>query len=736
MHSSPLDIKFLDDQPQGTTDDRLLRVFQCIQDNEYTLQTFLSDACSSNDEKIKCRVKTFYSKGGAFNVLSLLMERIPEMEDHPKMYDIAVKVVKKAVDKDLNALGGVADFRRPASKVTHETIENTSLKWISTIVDLNASRFSKLLRGFLGTDGSQSSARLLPVISSMILYSRNYQSNYLQSIIGIYLFSTRCPSSVVTLLQRMGLSTSRWTVKESLRSLTRQAIGKIRQATKDEPFGLLYDNLNIANRKHDQRLTNKDSFENGTTATIIPGLNLGGIGNDSNSSLTIHDLVPDKDEVKHIHHVAECHLIGVLQRTYNSLSIDSRVRSVRKLAVAKTQTLPLPTMKIDQSTLEGNKRIIDTVMRDTIGLPEDYFEDHDIAILGDQMTNSRVTGLRHALEKDLTRYKRFEWAIPVIQLFHTQMMFAGLILRTHYGQENDPGSLGYNRVLLERKRISVDKLIFHDVDDFLRHSFDATVLRLWEVALGLEGGMNMETMLQTISADERRTLILSKSKDLVSICLDPDQQSCAADRNAALFMRDMIYYIELAAAIKNGDVGRIEMVLRWLTIMTQAGSTTNYAYELLKLQFRKKNWGKERNEMIARSWLVNTKGVEDGFIPADLYQEHCNKTIKEIYASKGSNANWEMLTDLVSINIETFRVVKSRLEKEFGMPDYDSKHQSVSATKDINSIVEVLREHDIFGRNGSTPDSHNGGKCTVDLIKDGLNNLITLKLLKFNNSKK
>ncbi|ORZ28544.1 hypothetical protein BCR41DRAFT_331178, partial [Lobosporangium transversale] len=54
-------------------------------------------------------------------------------------------------------------------------------------------------------------------------------------------------------------------------------------------------------------------------------------------------------------------------------------------------------------------------------------------------------------------------------------------------------------------------------------------------------------------------------------------------RNSALFLRDMLFYLELSSAIKAGDHGRIEEILKWITIMFQAGSTKNYANELLHL---------------------------------------------------------------------------------------------------------------------------------------------------------
>ncbi|KAF9579391.1 hypothetical protein BGW38_004360 [Lunasporangiospora selenospora] len=724
-----------------TDDDKLRKVLDCMKECDFTLKTFLETACNSSDYEISRRMGMFGSRGGPASVLASWTKRFPDLKSDLKFRNAIVDFVSQSVEPELSKLRRLSQFRCSASSVTTKTINKVSLDLLSTKISVYAPLFCQLLSTFVGKTVKERSKKLVSVIASMIMYNRSQRSNYLQLIIGIHLFSTGCPSSIVTLLQRMALSTSRWSVKESLKSLTQEAIDKMKQAAAESPFALLYDNINMASKKHDQRLDNKDVFENGATATFIPNVNLGGIGNDPSASarLTIRDLELDSEQdTEYMSQIFKYHLINGLKKTCGHPLIESIIPPVTPLRVVKTQTFPLPSMKIDQSTLEGNLDILNKIVLGVLNLPEDYFDSHDIVILGDQLTVVRVDGLKEALAKDVTRYKRLEWAVPIIQLFHTQMMFAHLILRTHYGNEAVPGSLGFNRVLLERKRISVDKLVFHDVDEFLKHSFKAMVLRMWEATLGLDDGMDMEKMLQDISQDDLNMFIHTKAQELISTYLDAkslNHQTNTTNYNAALFVRDMIFYIEFSAAIKVGDVGRIEQVLRWLTIITQAGSTSNYANELLKLQFGlQKHWSKERREAILQSWLINTKGTENGFIPADLYQEHCNKTIKEIYSSKGSNASWEMLATLVSTNIRTFDLVRSKIGEEFNIPKYDSRHQSVSATKDINAIIGVLRKQNVFSKS-ITPNTHDQITRTTDLISEGLKKLISGRLLTFNSSK-
>lgn len=142
-------------------------------------------------------------------------------------------------------------------------------------------------------------------------------------------------------------------------------------------------------------------------------------------------------------------------------------------------------MHIDQSTLEGNRDILDTVMEELLGNEkEEWFTVLTCMILtGDQLTLARIRGILRLQWDEEKVYYHLEWAVPVLQLFHLQMNFASFILKTHYGAVESPGSLSYFLAILGRKGISPDKSNFHALDEFLRQVFDVLVLLMWEVEL-------------------------------------------------------------------------------------------------------------------------------------------------------------------------------------------------------------------------------------------------------------
>ncbi|KAG0008657.1 hypothetical protein BGZ82_004528, partial [Podila clonocystis] len=226
-------------------------------------------------------------------------------------------------------------------------------------------------------------------------------------------------------------------------------------------------------------------------------------------------------------------------------------------------------------------------MANVLKLDEKWFQNQiRLVLAGDQLTLARIRSIMKLRWDEKEAYYRLEWAIPVLQLFHLQMVLASTILKAHYGTPDTPGSLGCLIHALGKNRINKDKADFHAMDDFLRHVFDAMVLIIWEIEFDHD---DLPTKFSTFTPNITPGLLMdikSKVDHILEKYLSTknhDDVGNQQSKNAALFIRDMLFYIELGSAIKAGDIGRIEEIIRWLTIFFQAGLTKNYANELLTL---------------------------------------------------------------------------------------------------------------------------------------------------------
>ncbi|GJJ69365.1 hypothetical protein EMPS_01711 [Entomortierella parvispora] len=619
----------------------------------------------------------------------------------------------------------------PATAVTGEALEQFRLENILREMEGHAPISLALLRGLINDkrlSPFEPEIPAVPVVASVVLRTWNRRANFLQGIFSLYFYSQGATKSLVSVLQRAGLSNSFDWIMEGLDHLTTAHLEKIQSILKDrkQPFMIVYDNINMAFRRYNQRTTNKDSFENGATATAILTSEMPAVEGvqDATRHIRASDLYPSKEQDSHLKETYRYHLIEALRRR-GTISLKNPIPEPvkNKLKVERTKAYPLPSMHIDQSTVEGNRDILDKIMKVLQLSPETFFDQTRLVVAGDQLTLARIRSVaRLRWDEDLAYY-RVEWAIPVLQLFHLQMVLASTILKTHWGTRTTPGSLSSFVAALEKKRISPDKSSFHDLDEFLRHVFDAIVLLIWEIKLKSEEELSSKSSGQmphsSMDVMDKVDGIIGQYLTATGLGGMANQQSV----NAALFIRDMLFYIELGSAIKAGDIGRILEMIRWLTLTFQAGGNRNYANELLRLHCGLfYSWKTEDRNTILSSMLVNTTGQPNRWIPTDLYQEHNNLLTKIRHAAKSSNLNWGILEKKIAPNVRTFQEIARTVEKMFKTPHCGTNHSAPSSVADIDIIKQRCIEAGFFTHDDISPDLV--VPAVRDLLAEGRNNIV------------
>lgn len=133
------------------------------------------------------------------------------------------------------------------------------------------------------------------MICSMLLIMCSQKANYLQMVMGLYLFSKGAPRQLMGVLCKAGMSVSHQTVLRGIQSLTTEAKAEAKNAATTKSWYLIHDNINMAFRKYDQRLDNQDSFESGTAATIVIQEEFNDLGYKPGPiDLQLSDLLPNK----------------------------------------------------------------------------------------------------------------------------------------------------------------------------------------------------------------------------------------------------------------------------------------------------------------------------------------------------------------------------------------------------------------------------------------------------------
>lgn len=513
-------------------------------------------------------------------------------------------------------------------------------------------------------------------------------------------------------MNAMGISVSYTTIYKALRGLSQDSMTEIQGLAVTNPIVVLLDNLNWMDNVHHQLLNNPSTFHSATTVTIVIGEDLGGDLCGPVDKPIFRHLLPDKSHTENFMQQAQFYLFDTLQRAhevYHQYAGTFSIPPVQALGSTPTLAFEIGLLDIDQSTVAGNMQVIEEV-RNILQLPEDMFAERKIAIAGDLLTVSKFQSLkqRRISEVNGSPFERMEWAIPVFQLFHLQMAVVRAIMRTHFGSHDTPGSLAYNISMLGRKRVGPEAKSYHDAKELLRNTFDAMVQRIWLVEMGQPNCSSglvdcLENERVTFGHDDTQLAkaLSCKAKTITGKYFRRESDLLgslsAADVNAALFIRDMVVYLELCAAIKNGDIGRLEAVLKTVTIMLQAGGSPHYAIELLRLHHGiRYTWTPLRKTAVLSSMLMNTKGRENSWLPSDLYQEHNNRMVKECIKRQGSNRSMDSLKNVTTPNIRTLDTIAENMDNDLGVPYNAGFHRTKSAENDIKSILDSLVENNIL----------------------------------------
>ncbi|KAF9313771.1 hypothetical protein BG003_004855 [Podila horticola] len=271
------------------------------------------------------------------------------------------------------------------------------------------------------------------------------------------------------------------------------------------------------------------------------------------------------------------------------------------------------------------------------------------------------------------------------------------------GQTIDQHDEEANQRVIEQQDEEADQGVLEqqgeEAEQGVLDNFLVIIYRLWQHRLKVVSGVVLKGMQADLdgmikdNADAICDTYLRNTEVLM-------EQFNNVDVNAAIFIRDMMVYMELNSSIKAGDVGRILNVMRMITIMFQGGNVPNYAKALMRfIAGARHKWHPKKTRAILSTMVVNTRGKENSFIPTDLYQEHNNFLTKAVHGAKAGNMVWGGPTDKSTANIRLFSIITSIFEEEIEMPYTSNHHSTVTAQTDIFKILSNLKSRNILSGN-------------------------------------
>ncbi|KAG0217743.1 hypothetical protein BGX33_009751 [Mortierella sp. NVP41] len=732
--------------------EQLKAVWAVLMEKKISLYDFLSASFTSPLELVKTRVGHFYAKGGAAKIVRLWGEELEGTDNDAGLLKEAIKLVGERVQTDLSNTIHNESLRHPANSISRKTIKKFSLDRLRQTYRQSAPSLTLLLEELIPRDKPAPGSvegwkpRDEPRLSWKVQDRLPSERARTPSELEMESMSLPYPQNGETIFTR-GLRTTLPPGPESSDSELESVL---------DPAEILLDSQLDPALSLEQQLEQDAEWENEldphpeadprcflvVVASILVfmksqqanclqmmiGVHLRGLSCPKRL-IKLLSMIGLKKIQRHqrsdkrngmesqttgtIVVGEDCHLKAHLFR----LTLMMSCSDLTTQPTSRTKAYELAIMDIDQSTIAGNKQVIEH-MRAALDKSKGSFKDLVMILAGDHLTISRIISIQQRSIGELTYFDQMQWAIPVLQLFHMQMVLSTAILKTHFGHASAPGSLAFLINTLGRTQLKRDKPCYHTNDEFLRIVFRAMAYQLWQPGESHVDGSN------SMSDND----IINKLDNLVNSSLSNSaalsQTHSITNTNALLFLKEMVVYIEFCTAIKLGDIGRIEQILKRITIMFQSGNNKNYGHELLRLNYNiLHKWTEFRKFAVLSSMLMNTAGLPNRWIPGDLYQEHNNLLTKQTHATVGNNKS---AAGYITPLIRLFRVINNILGREFRLPPNSKFHRVTKMDEDIQTVLKRLQDDGIL--NGTKrPTKHQAHPFTqttvVDMMTQGFINL-------------
>ncbi|KAI0693209.1 hypothetical protein BC835DRAFT_1491070 [Cytidiella melzeri] len=592
------------------------------------------------------------------------------------------------------------------------------------------------------------------IVFMMLLNARNLRFTVLQKLMGVWLFANSAARGVYDVLGRIGLSVAYSTTLELLRGLLQTAQSSLRTEATRSVLSIVYDNINRKREVWDAEYGERAVIDSGTVATAIIledcepeiAFNIAALeqarAKRLREQLTVEVLLSRIDQ-GHLNRVLAVHVVSFLVMEFPHLShfqpmLNNKLRTElathRMRKGRRTQAFPMAASEHDEGSTEGNRKVIDDLLLNQLGLKKDEVKRMLTIVTGDQSTIEKIRTLKRFLDSCPHGYHQYGWVLPLIQLWHMGWSDLERILDTHWGPKScskesevrieDVSTFSFVNELLGRKVKNMKRPDYYPAQALVFDTLRAEVLECWREHYQTDDlGVYMVTRQPTL--DE----LLQDAQHLVNTYLTTASAECAlhgrlaetlfsagsqwtspfqgssapaAPRgdqvlaNTILRMRDSMLHYEFQSAIADGDIGRAMNVMA-VWVFTFCGSgRSKYTNELLEVACNfEYEYSNKLKTAIMNNWLCNLTGDEGRWFPMDLMQEHNINLLKSMSGSRSSPFADPFFKEVISLNIHNFLDIKESLRTAVGIGAKSGSHKQKKKAVALRHLRNTMREHEL-----------------------------------------
>jgi len=274
-----------------------------------------------------------------------------------------------------------------------------------------------------------------------------------------------------------------------------------------------------------------------------------------------------------------------------------------RIPVKKTMVMPVQSMDIPNSTVEGNISTIERLLEQTGRAPLEEEKDtvnldpYIVLFHGDLGTGERIHTAKRRRRLECSPRDRLQYVVFVMGLFHLKMACAETIwrvfLKDSKARTEHQKTSFYSDLKILRPRDSSGlstSFKFRPIHEAIGHIGTCRRLDCWRMVLKEHGFSSLQAFADARPTWDRiKEIVLEVSTlfipELPSVCNDsegPEDRDQELENNLVFNLYASIYE-EIAYAMNYGDVGRVEMcLLKWVPLFEAVGKR-KYGHHTLKL---------------------------------------------------------------------------------------------------------------------------------------------------------
>ena len=464
------------------------------------------------------------------------------------------------------------------------------------------------------------------------MQSSNKRCNALQSVFGIFLHASNTPETVRELLSRIGVSISPNAINEAVSSLSKEAEAEVRRLGHTQLVSYAYDNLDIDLKHSVPTVENpQDTLIHLTTGTMLPlyhGVSLRDLdcsdilwkGSVNNPRARRQDLpLIETEHLLKLHPEAP-HPSNLLRRErfnawkflhdlvyfgpeyFHKFRIDlGDPEEIECIPVVRTSQVPNRSLDISPNAPAQNAEAITALLRQAgVGDPSEdprveTIGNHIVLISGDLLTGERIRSLLDSRSEETTPWRRMQFVVYVMGLFHLKMACADAIWRVFIRPKkacNDKNSLMEQISQIRPKETGkiASKPGFRRMHEVIQHVGIVSRLDCWRIKAGnntnfrtlddFAGSKPSWAQLQDMANQLALEQVGTSDPDLTLLQSD---QSASRDYQRENTLRRQQYFLlyeEISHALNAGDIGRVETCFMPWSFIFQGCGKHKYAAEL------------------------------------------------------------------------------------------------------------------------------------------------------------